>query len=311
MEIIICDVGNAACSFVCSPNGYGMMIDCGCSPNKENPIDVIKRQIGGYDPWIPNYRPYITKSGIKYPLTLLHITHPDDDHVRNALEVKRRFEPYLLRRVHAEQFPDAEEINRNYIKEFDEEYRGTENEVVDWGFDSDKTFQIPIDIVKSDDNLKSKIRNNSSIVRYIKYKGIRILFTGDLEKKGWEWLAENNDDFQSTMQEGIDILIAPHHGHKSGFPKALLDLTGNVKVVILSKDSEANVDGTDVSSQYSNYADGVYYKNITDDKNYSGKVLSTRSNGNIYIKIPPEGIKNFTIWCDKASSNHVCIDDVN
>ena len=54
------------------------------------------------------------------------------------------------------------------------------------------------------------------------------------------------------MRQGIDVLIAPHHGHDSGFPKALFNLTGKVKVIILSKDTEASKEGSDVYSGYSN-----------------------------------------------------------
>lgn len=98
-------------------------------------------------------------------------------------------------------------------------------------------FPFLIDTVKRTPELNSKVRNNSSIIRYIKYQGVSFLFTGDLETAGWEWLARNNSDFADLMRQGIDVLIAPHHGHDSGFPKALFDLTGNVGVIILSKDS--------------------------------------------------------------------------
>ena len=75
-------------------------------------------------------------------------------------------------------------------------------------------------------------------------------------------------------------------------------------VVIHSKDSEASKEGTDVSSQYTNKADGHFYKVISDEKFlYFGRVLTTRSNGNIFIEtIGSQG--EYTIWTDNASSNH-------
>ena len=45
MKIIICDVGDAACAFLTSPNAYTMMIDCGSSDNKTNPVDIFKSNI--------------------------------------------------------------------------------------------------------------------------------------------------------------------------------------------------------------------------------------------------------------------------
>ena len=155
--------------------------------------------------------------------------------------------------------------------------------------------------LKSDELLNKNIKNNSSILRYIKYQGVKVLFAGDMEKEGWEWLAKNDNDFVSIMQCGIDVLVAPHHGHKSGFPTSLFDITGNVKIVIHSKGSEGNIEGTDVSTQYSDNANGVNYMNLNDKNYYSGKVLTTRSNGNIYIDISNYSLN---IWTDKASPNH-------
>jgi competence protein ComEC len=304
MKIIIFDVGNAFCALVCSPEEYGMMIDCGSSTEKANPVDIILNPI--IKNWL-DMKDYKTKSGESYPLALLHITHPDDDHVRNSAVVCRRLKPYNLQRVYSENFDDADTINNDYIECFDKVYRTASNESINWGFDENKTFCIPIDEVKDTDSLKQKVRNNSSIVRFIKFAGKSILFTGDLEKEGWERLVQNKD-FKETVKDGIDILIAPHHGHKSGFPTALFNLIKKVKVVIMPKDSEANKDGTDVSSQYSNYAEGISYLNLNDKKRYMGNVLTTRSNGNIFISIENENpFPMMHICCEKASSNHKLI----
>ena len=298
MEIIVCDVGNASCNFICSPSGYGMMIDCGSCNDKINPVDVIKNNMRS---WM-HVVPYKTKTGVEYPMALLHITHPDADHVRNSERVCKELKPYLLRRVYSEEFDDVDTIDKSYIKNFDKPYRGNNPEEIIWGFDIDKQFTIPIEIIKSEDSLKNKIRNNSSIIRYIKYAGISVLFTGDLETAGWEWLIEHNASFVKTMQNGVDILIAPHHGHTSGFPKALLDLIGNVQVIILSKDSEALSSNSCVYTSYSAYASGCKYKTLNNEECYEGKVLTTRSNGNIFLRI--EGDGSLHIWADKASSNH-------
>ena len=119
-----------------------------------------------------------------------------------------------------------------------------------------------------------------------------------LNVKGKE---RNNSDFANLMRQGIDVLIAPHHGHESGFPKALFDLTGNVDVIILSKDSEATIEGTDVHTGYSNYSSGMNYHNLNDACLYRGKVLSTRSTGNIFMFVDNNRL---TIYTEKASPNH-------
>lgn len=300
MKLIVFDVGNAACSVISSPTNIGMMIDCGSNSEKTNPVDLYKAN----KEWLGT-TPFVKSNGTKYELGLLHITHPDDDHIRNAKRIKEEIEPYLLMKREYEEFPDGDKINDDYKKYIDKKYRGSNPEKIDWGFDENKIFQIPMDTLKSDELLSKKLRNNSSILRYIKHNGVRILYSGDLESAGWDWLINNNASFTNTISEGIDILIAPHHGHKSGFPSALFEKTGNVKCVIHSKGSESTIEGTDVSNQYSQYTDGVDFKNLTNKSMYRGKILTTRSNGNIYIRINKS---TFDVWTTKSASRHEKID---
>lgn len=300
MNLIVFDVGNASCNYICSPNKYAMMIDCGSSSEKQNPVDFIN-YCNNDTCSLFKSKPYVTSTGMSYPLALLHITHPDDDHVRNSERVYKELTPYLLRHTYTEQYDDAASINKGYVKNLDKEYRDSYHEMVNWGFDEDYTFSIPIETIKADHTLCNKVRNNSSIIRYVKYNGIKFLFAGDLETAGWEWLAKNDAFFKALMKDGLDVLVAPHHGHESGFPKALFELTGNVNVIIMSKDTEASKEGSDVYTGYSNYANGVRYYNSNDECDYFGKVMTTRSNGNIYVIVDSNGLY---IAADKASPNH-------
>lgn len=297
MKVIICDVGDAACAIVTAKSGYTMMVDCGSKSDKTNPVETFKKQ----KDWL-GAKDYVTKVGARYPLALLHITHPDDDHVRNAARIKNELPPYLLRNNDFELFTDGADVNSDYKEKIDKVYRGNNPEVIPWGFDVNVNQGIPVDVCRADERLKSKERNNSSIIRYIKQDGLGILFCGDLEKAGWEYFVEHYSSFLQMLKEkGVNVLIAPHHGHKSGFPKALFNAIGNVDVVILSKDTEASKEGSDVSTQYTSYSNGCKYKALSDGNVYSGRVLTTRSNGNIYIESVDGG---FNVWTDKASSNH-------
>lgn len=300
MKTIICDVGNAACAIVTASSGYTMMIDCGCHADKTNPVETFKN----YKEWL-GAKNYVTQQGQSYPIALLHITHPDDDHVRNAIRIRKELMPYLLRKNKYEVFSDGYAVNGDYVRELDKPYRGSNPECIDWGFDVNVTANIPVQVCQSNVNLKNKERNNSSILRYLREDGLGILFCGDLEKAGWDYLIEHKKDFITEIKNnGVNVLVAPHHGHKSGFPIALFDVIGNVDVVIHSKDTEANKDGTDVSTQYSSHSNGWQYETLNDKHLYLGKVLTTRSNGNIYVASESVGYK---IWTDKASSNHKII----
>ncbi|MFA5777347.1 MAG: MBL fold metallo-hydrolase [Parcubacteria group bacterium] len=296
MKLAIFDVNNAACSLAVCPNGYSLMVDCGCHNEKACPVDTIHSLKSGF-------------LGMKqyngYDLTLLHITHPDDDHVGNAVKIKEKLPPYLLHRRQHEEFPITENIHDDYKKHIDLKYRGNPIGFT-FGFDQNKTFQIPMNTILKDEELSKKVKNNSSILRFIEYGGKKVLFGGDLEKTGWDWLAKNHQDFVNTMKNGLDFLIAPHHGHKSGFPTSLFDLISKVEISILSKASESEKEDTDVSSQYSQYSKGVFYTNLNDNQRYfADGTLTTRSNGNIFLTISKEG--NINIFTQKASSNHTKI----
>lgn len=296
MRLIICDVGNAACAIVTASSGYTMMIDCGSSQEKPNPVSTFNN----YKNWL-KVKEYVDGNR-SYPLTLLHITHPDDDHVRNAAEIVKNLPPYLLCRNRHEYFSDGDKINSTYVEELDEQYRTPNNVTIEWGFDINETIKIPVQECQNIETLKQKERNNSSILRYIKGDGLSVLFCGDLEMPGWEYLFKKFPSFVNMLKDnGVDVLVAPHHGHKSGFPRALFDAIGTVGVVIHSKDSEADKEGTDVSTQYAECSNGHNYVALTDKNCYYGKVLTTRSNGNIFIS---SNGSTFTIWADKASSNH-------
>lgn len=301
-KIIIFDVRDAACGLAVCPNGYSLMVDCGSHSERSCPVDLI---IDDYKDWL-GITPYVTGGGKSYKLSLLHITHPDDDHVRNSKTLKEKLPPYLVCRRRYEEFPDTESIHDEYKKYIDLEYRGDSIKFDSWGFSQNKIFRIPMGIIKGDKELSAKLKNNSSILRFIEYADRRVLFGGDMEKAGWDWLAKNDKDFVKTMRNGLDILIAPHHGHKSGFPTSLFDLTGKVQISILSKASESEKEDTDVSSQYSEYSKGVAYMNLRDEKMYfANGTLTTRSNGNIFLKIDDDG--NIQIFTHRASSNHFMV----
>lgn len=297
MKVIIFDVGNASSALVVSPNGYGMMIDCGCNSEKTNPIETINRN----QEWL-NLKPFVDSNGNSYPLALLHITHPDDDHVRNAERVKKELNPFSLRRTKGIEFPNSEGIHVDYKKMFDTAYNTYTTETIDWGLDINEIFQIPIEEVKLNPSLNGAINNNSSILRYIKHNGVSILFSGDLEKEGWEWLTENDKNFKEIIQKnGVDILISAHHGHKSGFSTDFFNIAKDVKCVIHSKTKENSQYSSDVSGSYSDRCSGIIYRSLENKKYYNGRVLTTRSNGNIYIYIANS---EFIISSSRHSPNH-------
>lgn len=76
-------------------------------------------------------------------MTLLHITHPDEDHVRKSERISRDLPPYLMRHTYSEKFDDADAIIDSYKDKLDAVYRAHNPEFVEWGFEVNVTFSIP------------------------------------------------------------------------------------------------------------------------------------------------------------------------
>jgi len=284
MKVIIFDVGNGSCGLAVDSSGRSMMLDCGAHADRNCPVDLINdmRKAGG---WLEHMS--LVDTGVRqYPLTKLVVSHPDTDHLKNAEKVYQDLTPYVLSRVKLENYPsqllatDDPGFNA-YKSRFCDKYRG-DPVTIDWTMRVFKA-SIPMRTLISDPQFaEAKLKNNSSLVYILEENGHRFLFCGDMEKVGWNWLIENNSDFVSEIEKGVDVWIASHHGHRSGYSSSLAQIIGSPKVSILSKASEYS-DGTDVDSRYSENSDGWPVTCISDKQTSTRYSLTTRFDGMIYI----------------------------
>ncbi len=242
--------------------------------------------------------------GRQYPLTQLVISHPDVDHIKNIEKVHTKFTPYLLHRNYIQEFPPAivhseDESYKYYRDKVNATYTGNNPQTPNWGFVT-RAYMIPMATLKNDALFgESKLKNNSSIVYLLQYAGFRVLFGGDLEAAGWDWLIDNNyGGFRDELSKGIDVIVASHHGHNSGYSEKLMKLIGAPKLSIISKGSETG-DETDVDNRYSANSVGLTVNGLTLQNVAQKKSLTTRSNGNIYIEVNPLGVT--TLYADTLS----------
>lgn len=115
--------------------------------------------------------------------------------------------------------------------------------------------------------------NNLSLAVFIKYANMKFLFPGDLEGPGWEALLQRYDFIQELT--GTNVLVASHHGRRSGFYEALFDKI-SPSVVVISDKSKAH-DTQETVPDYREVVkpDGVLVR--TTDKRR--RVLTTRRDG--------------------------------
>ncbi|MEM9356268.1 MAG: MBL fold metallo-hydrolase [Pseudomonadota bacterium] len=292
LRVVVFDVSNGNCALAVDVHGHSLMLDCGSHLDKPCPVDRILelRRPGN---WLGHMRDFVSKNGVRYPLTKLSVSHPDLDHIKNAEKVHSELKPYLLHRRYLEDFPSQllatnDPSFGSYKKRLCDRYRHSVSENPDWGF-RQTCYSIPTKDLTNDKRFAdSSFKNNSSYVYMIEYVGHKFLFSGDLEEVGWEWLLENNPKFLEDISSGVSVLIASHHGHRSGYSQSLMNVMGSPILSVLSKGTERG-DGTDVDSRYSLHSDGMLVKNLAKDRHEEKYTLTTRSNGSLYFEVDAKG----------------------
>jgi len=143
---------------------------------------------------------------------------------------------------------------------------------------------IPLNITRKIEGSSAQSRvNNSSIVSRINAFGSSILLCGDLEGEGWEFVLNSRLPMLQQWRElvsGVDILVAPHHGHRSGFSTTLLSLAKPAVVLVSVKSGDENVD--------SRYSGDMISGICLDGTDYC--CITTRQKGHIKVTIEPPAI---------------------
>jgi beta-lactamase superfamily II metal-dependent hydrolase len=114
--------------------------------------------------------------------------------------------------------------------------------------------------------------NNLSLVLFLHYPGLSIVFPGDIEKAGWKTLLQNVD-FRAHLKR-VNIFIASHHGRDNGYVPEVFDYCKPDIIVI----SDEAVQYSTQDHSYTQHARGITW-NQTDVR----KVLTTRKDGMLTI----------------------------
>ena len=114
--------------------------------------------------------------------------------------------------------------------------------------------------------------NNLSLVLFLHYPGLSIVFPGDLEKAGWKTLLQQ-PVFRQHLAK-VNIFVASHHGRESGYANEVFQFC-NPEVVIISDESKQ------FETQETNYAQ--HARGITWNQTETRRVLTTRNDGMLTI----------------------------
>lgn len=86
-------------------------------------------------------------------------------------------------------------------------------------------------------NETEQFNDCSYVILYRTANGRKVIFAGDSEKKTWDYILENHKD----EVKDVDVLIAPHHGRKTGGNDEYLD-TLNPKLTLFGNASSSDLD---------------------------------------------------------------------
>jgi competence protein ComEC len=117
--------------------------------------------------------------------------------------------------------------------------------------------------------------NNMSYVLRINYGGRSVLIPGDVEEAGWDDLAAACDDNDVSLK--TDVLVASHHGRRSGYPEngVLAQIDPHAVIVSAGKMDAAH----DAIRRYRDNVEHVY---------------STRTEGSLMVRLREDG--SLAIW---------------
>ncbi len=277
------DVDHGQCAALRLPNGKWCVFDAGCT-NSFSPITWIARMSEQSAPrTLLGLAAAIPQLFSIYKAT---ISHFHGDHL-DDYETLFRYTPSFMRTVagYDQQYLDdcystCSDKSLPKVFVFENSYSSSFGGVhfPDYGGVTIRELSLPAGVARGLGGSANSRVNNASVVTRINVYGNSILLCGDMEKKGWEAIIKDTGNYGQQWRpflSSIDILVAPHHGHRSGYSVDLLNLARPAVVLasVVSKDEY-------VDSRYSQ----TPVRGITVDNNpYS--CITTRKMGHIKIDI--------------------------
>jgi beta-lactamase superfamily II metal-dependent hydrolase len=278
-EMKVWDVEHGLAIYIKSPNDKNIVIDLGQgSWNNDSEFSPLEHLYYNYNIRTIDY---------------LIITHPHLDHIDDILNINLFDVKVLSRPKHLttndinnsntsqnglsseakDKINKYLELNQNFI------FPVTENINP---FNPNNFGGLKIRTFLDDECATSNI-NNHSIITVLEYANSKIVICGDNESCSYNKLLEQ-DNFKNTIKDA-DILVASHHGRKSGYHKEFFELV-NPRATIISDNQRGSTDFTDTYSRKSRGCKNVF----KDDTQITKNTLTTRSNGRIKVSF---GLENF------------------
>lgn len=119
--------------------------------------------------------------------------------------------------------------------------------------------------------------NNLSLVVTLDVHGIRFMFPGDMERRGWEHMLATFPPFRSTVA-GVNVLVAAHHGRENGICEDIFNIHGCRPNLVIISDDYKQYNTQETTNFYAGKALGITGYRGALGMRY---VLTTRKDGEI------------------------------
>lgn len=258
MEIRIFDVEHGFCAYIVADNGNVMLIDCGHNEKT------------GFRP--SNYLPATGCSGIECFI----VSNYDEDHLSDLPRLRQRLPIQILRRNRS---IDVNELRRLKLR------AGPIGSGMESLLDMIRTYTADVTNPPEFPQIEMAFfcnryptfedTNNLSLVTFLHYCNVHIVFPGDLEKAGWLALLGQQTFGEHLGQ--VNLFVAPHHGRESGYCVKVFDYCQPELVII----SDESIRYDTQETEYRRHTSGIRWG---DGYRY---VLTTRNDGMITIRQRP------------------------
>lgn len=284
LEILIFNVGQAQSIFFYPRNNpeYSMLIDCAES-DEFRPIDFL----------IKNNFIFWNVTDQRYELSNLTITNYDHDHFSSLPKIREKVHIKTVKLPKNISSKDLREIKPEiteglnhlcYLK--DTYIYDAYNHVPPYRYFSYSLEQSDFE----DDEIDT---NKLGQIVFVEYGGSRICISGDLINLAWEKILQKPE--VRYHLKNTNIFVAAHHGHEDGYHEDIFLYCTNPECIVISDKDIAYNTQDGMANKYTQHVlTGISLNN----SNPKRKVLTTRSDGHIWIRFDIYGnrsYKNFSI----------------
>ncbi|MGE0356490.1 MAG: hypothetical protein AB7P08_06185 [Burkholderiales bacterium] len=260
---------------------YGMFVDCGNTPDFE-PIDyLINKGLVYHD-------------GRRYVLGNLTLTNYDQDHFSGL--------PHLRKQVQIGTIQFSKNLSSPELRQIKEEHTDALDHVCELkdGYTADApAYQPPYKktsyYLAQSEFAGQATTNNLSQVVFVEFGGSVICISGDLEADGWERLLAKAG-FADWLRR-TNVLVTAHHGRVNGYAEEVFEYCSPECVIISDK---AMTHGTQegMSQAYAAHVRGNGIPLITSQGSAWRKVLTTRNDNHIWVRMIPGGGREYRTLTD-------------